>query len=129
MTSGRSITCCVVEMHSTTGVSITFSIGERTGNIAAPYSRCTSNTVRSQPPYLLNIARYIHANPVLHGLIDDPGQWAFSNYVEWVANGRGCWWIGHSSWITSTRPRAIGHSSSNICGNESWAEYLQTLDG
>ena len=40
--------------------------------------------------YLLNLARYIHANPVLHGLVDDPGQWAFSNYLEWVGerNGR-----------------------------------------
>ena len=35
-------------------------------------------------PYLLNLIRYIHANPVLHGLIDDPGQWAYSNYLEWV---------------------------------------------
>ncbi len=35
-------------------------------------------------PYLLNLVRYIHANPVLHGLIDDPGQWAYSNYLEWV---------------------------------------------
>ncbi len=35
-------------------------------------------------PYLLNICRYIHANPVLHGVTDDPAMWQFSNYLEWV---------------------------------------------
>jgi REP element-mobilizing transposase RayT len=40
-------------------------------------------------PYLLNLIRYIHANPVLHGLVDDPGQWAFSNYLEWVGERNG----------------------------------------
>jgi putative transposase len=40
-------------------------------------------------PYLLNLIRYIHANPVLHGLIDDPGQWAYSNYLEWVGERQG----------------------------------------
>jgi len=40
-------------------------------------------------PYLLNLIRYIHANPVLHGLVDDPGVWAFSNYLEWVGEREG----------------------------------------
>ena len=40
-------------------------------------------------PYLLNLIRYIHANPVLHGLVDDPGVWAFSNYLEWVGERAG----------------------------------------
>lgn len=35
-------------------------------------------------PYLLNICRYIHANPVLHGIVDDPAMWQFSNYLEWI---------------------------------------------
>ena len=39
--------------------------------------------------YLLNLIRYIHANPVLHGLVDDPGMWAFSNYLEWVGERAG----------------------------------------
>ena len=40
-------------------------------------------------PYLLNLIRYIHANPVLHGLVDDPGVWAFSNYPEWMGKREG----------------------------------------
>ena len=39
--------------------------------------------------YLLNLIRYIHANPVLHGLVDDPGMWAFSNYLEWIGERAG----------------------------------------
>ena len=28
--------------------------------------------------YLLHLCRYIHANPVIHGLVDDPADWPFS---------------------------------------------------
>lgn len=40
-------------------------------------------------PYLLNLCRYIHANPVLHGLAADPGAWPFSNYLEWIEQRQG----------------------------------------
>jgi len=39
--------------------------------------------------YLLNLCRYIHANPVLHGIVDDPAMWQFSNYLEWVGQRPG----------------------------------------
>lgn len=34
--------------------------------------------------YLLHLCCYIHANPVKDGLVSDPGQWLYSNYLEWV---------------------------------------------
>lgn len=34
--------------------------------------------------YLLHLCRYIHANPVKHGLVSELGQWPYSNYLEWV---------------------------------------------
>ncbi|PMP75181.1 MAG: hypothetical protein C0183_20220, partial [Roseiflexus castenholzii] len=34
--------------------------------------------------YLLHLCCYIHANPVKDGLVLDPGQWPYSNYLEWV---------------------------------------------
>jgi putative transposase len=34
--------------------------------------------------YLLHLCRYIHANPVKHGLAEHPGRWPYSNYAEWV---------------------------------------------
>ena len=37
-----------------------------------------------QESYLLHLCRYIHANPVRHGLVSDLAQWPYSNYLEWI---------------------------------------------
>ena len=37
-----------------------------------------------QDRYLLHLCRYIHANPVKHGLVSDLEQWPYSNYLEWI---------------------------------------------
>ena len=34
--------------------------------------------------YLLHLCRYIHANPVKHGIVSDLEQWPYSNYLEWI---------------------------------------------
>jgi hypothetical protein len=34
--------------------------------------------------YLLQITRYIHANPVKAGLVDYPEKWLYSDYGEWM---------------------------------------------
>ena len=34
--------------------------------------------------YLRHLCRYIHANPVLHGLAQSPKLWPYSNYQEWM---------------------------------------------
>jgi putative transposase len=43
-----------------------------------------------QDRYLLHLCRYVHANPVKHGLVSDPEQWPYSNYLEWIGvrNGK-----------------------------------------
>ncbi len=35
--------------------------------------------------YLLHLCRYIHANPVKHGLVSSVDEWPYSNYLEWLA--------------------------------------------
>lgn len=40
-------------------------------------------------PYLHHLCRYIHANPVNHGLAMAPDLWPYSNYLEWVGKRRG----------------------------------------
>jgi REP element-mobilizing transposase RayT len=37
-----------------------------------------------QEDYLLQVTRYIHANPVKAGLVDLPAKWLFSDYGEWM---------------------------------------------
>jgi REP element-mobilizing transposase RayT len=34
--------------------------------------------------YLRNLCRYIHANPVKHGIVSDIPDWQYSNYPEWL---------------------------------------------
>jgi REP element-mobilizing transposase RayT len=34
--------------------------------------------------YLLHLCRYIHANPVRHGLASQLEEWPYSNYAEWM---------------------------------------------
>ena len=39
--------------------------------------------------YLLHLCRYIHGNPVKDGLVADPTDWAYSNYLEWLGQRDG----------------------------------------
>jgi len=42
-----------------------------------------------QTTHLLHLCRYIHANPVKDGLVVTPGDWPYSNYLEWVGQRDG----------------------------------------
>lgn len=39
--------------------------------------------------HLLHLCRYIHANPVKHGLVVDLAEWSYSNYLEWISERNG----------------------------------------
>ena len=39
--------------------------------------------------YLLHLCRYIHRNPLDAGLVNDPSEWPYSNYLEWVCERAG----------------------------------------
>lgn len=39
--------------------------------------------------HLLHLCRYIHANPVKHGLVADLVEWPYSNYLEWIGERDG----------------------------------------
>lgn len=39
--------------------------------------------------HLLHLCRYIHANPVKHGLVADLAEWPYSNYLEWIGERGG----------------------------------------
>jgi putative transposase len=34
--------------------------------------------------HLLHLCRYIHANPVKDGIVNDLEDWPYSNYLEWI---------------------------------------------
>jgi putative transposase len=39
--------------------------------------------------HLLHLCRYIHGNPVKDGLVADPADWPYSNYLEWIGEREG----------------------------------------
>lgn len=39
--------------------------------------------------YLMQLCRYIHANPVKDGLVADPADWPYSNYLDWIGERDG----------------------------------------
>jgi putative transposase len=39
--------------------------------------------------HLLHLCRYIHTNPVKHGLVADVAEWPYSNYLEWIGERSG----------------------------------------
>jgi len=39
--------------------------------------------------HLLHLCRYIHGNPVKDGLVADPADWPYSNYLEWTGQRDG----------------------------------------
>ncbi len=39
--------------------------------------------------YLAHLCRYIHLNPVKAGLVSQPQEWPYSNYLEWVGQRAG----------------------------------------
>lgn len=34
--------------------------------------------------HLLHLCRYIHGNPVKDGMVAEPADWPYSNYLEWI---------------------------------------------
>jgi REP element-mobilizing transposase RayT len=54
---------------------------ERTGTLFEGPYQCIAV---DSDEYLRHLCRYIHANPVRHGLADAPGLWPYSNYLEWT---------------------------------------------
>jgi putative transposase len=42
-----------------------------------------------EPSHLLHLCRYIHSNPVKHGIVSDPTDWPYSNYLEWIGERHG----------------------------------------
>lgn len=39
--------------------------------------------------HLLHLCRYIHGNPVKDGLVANPADWLYSNYLEWIGERKG----------------------------------------
>jgi REP element-mobilizing transposase RayT len=66
------------------------------------------------PSHLLHLCRYIHANPVIHGLAKEPEDWPYSNYLEWIGRRNGT--LFDSDFVRE-----------NFGGHENYRQFLMDL--
>ena len=66
------------------------------------------------PSHLSHLCRYIHANPVIHGLVKDPEDWPYSNYLEWIGRRHG----------TLSDPDFV---KENFGGHEEYCHFMKDL--
>ncbi len=64
------------------GVSYTKAINKRFGRVGSLFQGQFQAKPIRQYHHLLNLCVYIHANPVKDGLVFQPEDWEFSNYLE-----------------------------------------------
>ncbi len=65
-------------------ISYTKAVNRRFGRVGALFQGQFQAKPVIQDHHLINLCVYIHANPVKDGLVVQPEDWEFSNYLEWI---------------------------------------------
>ena len=66
------------------GISYTKAINKRFDRVGALFQGQFQGKPVMQEKHLLTLCYYIHANPVKDGLVAQPEDWEYSNYLEWL---------------------------------------------
>ena len=69
--------------------SYTKAYNKRYGHSGTLFEGNYKATPVQDETHLLHLCRYIHANPVKHGLVADLAEWPYSNYLEWIGERDG----------------------------------------
>ena len=70
-------------------ISYTKAMNKRFGRVGALFQGQFQAKPIQQYGHLLNRCVYIHANPVKDGLVAAPGEWPYSNYLDWMGERDG----------------------------------------
>jgi putative transposase len=70
-------------------VSYTKAINKRFSRVGVLFQGTFQAKPITNSSHLLHLCRYIHANPVKDGLVTDPSDWPYSNYLEWIGERDG----------------------------------------
>jgi REP-associated tyrosine transposase len=71
------------------GISYTKAINKRFERVGALFQGAFRAKEVDQDEYLLHLSRYIHLNPVRAGLVQQPQQWLFSSYSDYIGQRNG----------------------------------------
>ena len=88
-TSEVSVTETVSKAMQKFGISYTKAINKRFDRTGALFEGAFQAKPIKSEKHLLHLCRYIHGNPVKDGLVADPADWAYSNYLEWLGQRDG----------------------------------------
>jgi putative transposase len=64
--------------------SYTRAFNRQQGRSGTLFEGRAQSTLVDTEQYVIQLCRYIHLNPVKAGLVSHPGDWPYSNYLEWV---------------------------------------------
>jgi putative transposase len=70
-------------------ISYTKAINKRFSRVGSLFQGQFQAKPSKNNAHLLNLCVYIHANPVKDGLVADPADWVYSNYLEWLGQRAG----------------------------------------
>jgi REP element-mobilizing transposase RayT len=70
-------------------ISYTKAINKRFDRVGSLFQGAFQAKPITNSKHLLHLCRYIHANPVKDGLVADPADWPYSNYLEWIGERDG----------------------------------------
>ncbi len=93
-------------------LSYTNAINRRFGRIGSLFQGRFKARHVDREEYLLHLARYIHLNPVVAGLVKHPADWEFSSYRDVVGLRQG----------TLARPDIFLTQFSSIAGYQAFVE-------
>jgi putative transposase len=71
------------------GLSYTRAINKRFDRVGSLFQGVYQAKLIQTESHLLHLCRYIHGNPVKDGLVADPADWEYSNYLEWLGERDG----------------------------------------
>lgn len=69
--------------------SYTQAFNRQQGRSGTLFEGCPKSVLVDTDAYVVHLCRYIHLNPVEAGLVAHPGDWPYSNYLEWVGKRKG----------------------------------------
>jgi hypothetical protein len=70
-------------------ISYTKAINKRFERVGALFQGQFQAKPVQNTHHLLNLCVYIHVNPVKDGLVADPTDWVYSNYLDWLGQRNG----------------------------------------
>jgi putative transposase len=83
--SGRQVSTAMMKLS----VSYTKAINKRFERVGSLFQGQFQAKPVTDENHLLQLCRYIHGNPVKDGLVADPVDWPYSNYLEWIDERKG----------------------------------------